>query len=225
MTQPPPDDPFAPPSGPWEQPQWGPSPYPYPSGPTTSPLAIVALILAFLCFPASIVLAIVALVKIKRSGQDGREMAIAALAVDAVAVVLTVVVTVLAFNGVFKGFDFSERSWRVADAGSTTVGACTVGNAAGGRDLVECTNEHDEEIYWVGTLDEGDFPGESEVGSEGDALCLQHFRSYVGTGYDDSSLDYDFYAPDATEWSYGEHRVVCVILTDGATSSARSSGR
>src|SRR4051812_39421393 len=99
VTQPPPQDPFAPPgpSGPpgppgppavdpwysgeqpppppawgqpaWGQPAWSQPVYPYQPGPSTNTLAIVALVTAFVCFPAAVVLGIIALVQIRRTGQ------------------------------------------------------------------------------------------------------------------------------------------------------------
>jgi hypothetical protein len=230
-----PQDPFAPPPPghpptPWAQPpqpswgepQWGDSAYPYVQPPRTNVLAIIALVTTVLCLPASVVLGVIALVQVRRSGERGRGLAIAALVVDAVLVVLLAVFIGLAASGALDG---PAGDGLVGQAGATTAGACLVSSGDGGSSEVPCTEDHDEEVFYVGALDEGAYPGDDEVLTEADAACAQHYRSYVGAGYDNSSLDYDYYSPDGTEWASGEHRVVCVITTQLWTGSVRSSGR
>ena len=73
---------------PYGQP-FGAPPYPQQSG--TSPMAIGALISAFLCSPLGIVLGFVAKSQIKKTGQSGDGLATAAIIVGVLSMVLGVV--------------------------------------------------------------------------------------------------------------------------------------
>jgi hypothetical protein len=247
VTQPPPEDPFAPPQAPpvdpwyvrdqpppppawgqqapgqpaWGQPAWGQAAYPYVPGPTINTLAIIALAVSLLCVPASIVLAIIALVQINRRQQGGKWLAIGALIVDGLIIAVIGLFITLGVNGVFD--ELGRRD--VNAAASSVVGTCSRAQGLGEHVLVPCSRPHDEEVFWVASLDEGDYPGDTSLDDEANGVCTQHFRTYVGRAYEESDLDYDYYAPTEEEWSQGEHRVICVITTDLATTSARNSGR
>jgi hypothetical protein len=164
-------------------------------------------------------------VQIRRDHQGGKGLAIGALAVSGLATVVLVGLFAVGISGAFDDWDTGGASPTVASAASTTVGTCTAVLGSSDHQVVDCSQPHDEEVYFVAALDDGDFPGAEEVSLEADSLCSLHFRSYVGSAYYDSDLDYDYYVPDDTEWYAGERRAVCVIATDGATTSARASGR
>ena len=74
---------------PYGQPPFGQPPYPQSSG--TSPLAIGALISAFLCSPLGIVLGFVAKNQIAKTGQGGNGLATAAIVIGIVSMLLGVV--------------------------------------------------------------------------------------------------------------------------------------
>jgi hypothetical protein len=71
------------------------------------------------------------------------------------------------------------------------------------------------------------WPGESDVAYAADTLCEEAFEGYVGTSYDDSELDFEFYAPTEGEWSAGKHQVVCVITAPDTIldESVKGTGR
>jgi len=184
-------------------------------------LAIVALAVALLCFPVSIVLAIVALVQISRRGEGGKWLAIGALVLDGVIIAALVLFTALAVNGVFD--QIGRRD--VSSAASAVVGTCSRTHGLALHTVVPCSTPHDEEVFWVTSLDEGDYPGGTSLDDEADGVCVQHFRTYVGKPVEESDLDYDYYTPTESEWAAGEHRVICVIVTERATATARNSYR
>ena len=83
---------YGPPPG-YGQPQYGQQPYgtpPYPQQTGTSPLAIGALISAFLCSPLGIILGFVAKGQIKKTGQSGNGLATAAIVIGIVSMLLGV---------------------------------------------------------------------------------------------------------------------------------------
>ena len=43
-----------------------------------------------------------------------------------------------------------------------------------------CTREHDAEVFYVTSAEDGDFPGETELNKQAGAQCLEHFKEYVG---------------------------------------------
>ena len=226
MTQPPdPGDPFAPPTQPswapdpgsqWQQPgPWGPqAPWgpqvPWGQPPRTNVLAILSLVLAFLCFPAAIVLGIIALVQLKSSHDSGKGLAVAGLVISGVWV--AAITTFVGF-GLAGAFDDSVYTGTVSQAGTTTVGECMVSSSDLEANLVvPCARPHDQEVYLVGRLPSGAYLGDEAVDDLADGMCRRGFSAYVGTDYDDSDHDYAFYAPDYDEWVDGEERrVVCVI--------------
>jgi uncharacterized membrane protein len=87
----------APPPPPYGAPQPGPygyGPYGYPYPPPRQPtntLAILALVFAFVCAPAAIVLGVIARRQIRRTGEQGQGMATAGLVMGIVFTVLSVI--------------------------------------------------------------------------------------------------------------------------------------
>ena len=87
----------APPPPPYGPPQPGPygyGPYGYPYPPPRQPtntLAILALVFAFVCAPAAIVMGVVARRQIRRTGEQGQGMATAGLVIGIVFTVISVI--------------------------------------------------------------------------------------------------------------------------------------
>ena len=234
MTQPPdPGDPFAPPSQPsghypadqWQHPgPWGPQAA-WGQPPRTNVLAILSLVFGFLCFPAGIVLGIIALVQLKTSQDSGKGLAVAGLVVSGLWVAA---ITTFVGLGVAGVFDDGVYTGTVSQAGTTTVGECMVSSSdLEANRVVPCARPHDQEVYLVGRLPSGDYPGDTAVEDLAEGICRRGFSGYVGSDYDDSSYDYAFYAPDDDEWvDDEERRVVCVItpLFGSDRGSAYHSG-
>lgn len=93
---------------------------------------------------------------------------------------------------------------------------------------VDCATEHFAEVYLITDLEGGDaYPGDSQVEDEAAELCLSAFADYVGSSYEDSSLDFVFVNPDETTWAAGDREVSCAIFDPAGslTGSVRGSGR
>jgi hypothetical protein len=236
-----PGNPWAPPTGAVGAPQ----PYPqapqgwYPpampgwppvaAGPT-SRWAIVALVTGILALvPVSIATGIVALVKIRRNQERGTGLAVAGIALGCV----WTVAAGLALLGVLfvNSIRFGDTALgRVADAGSKAVGACLLepDDQDSYAAVTDCSEPHQAEVFAVGSLGDGAWPGYDELDSQAEGLCSGSFDAYVGGSYDSSSYDYAWFAPDEVEWRSGERRVVCVVVPgdqDELTGSVRGSGR
>ena len=85
------------PQGPYGTPQagpYGPPPYGYPYPPMqmgTNTLAILALVFAFVCSPAAIVMGVIARKQIRRTGEQGMGLATAGLVCGIVFTVISVI--------------------------------------------------------------------------------------------------------------------------------------
>lgn len=99
-------------------------------------------------------------------------------------------------------FDLSEGDcWDDPSETSDTVNQVEV---------VPCDEPHDNEVYLVFDLADGDFDA-SAVQSDADTGCLDAFDAFVGTPYEDSRLDYFNLTPTADSWDAGDREVVCSL--------------
>jgi len=77
-----------------------------------------------------------------------------------------------------------------------------------------CAGPHQHEVYVV-----LDYPGQRGAPYPGDATlaayandrCIGAFTDYVGTPYQQSTLDYSTVEPTASTWSTGDRQVACVL--------------
>ena len=95
--------------------------------------------------------------------------------------------------------------------------------------VVDCDEPHDNEVYEVFALADGDFPGDEAVREQADQGCVAAFDAFVGTPYLDSELDYAWLVPTQESWDQGDDRtVVCVVYDlslEPLTGTARGIGR
>lgn len=93
---------------------------------------------------------------------------------------------------------------------------------------VDCDVAHDNELYVVLDLPDGEW-----TETIADPLfdeCDGQYEDYVGTPYDDSSLDFEMIVPDQEAWDAGERASGCYLYAffpdDGPlTESVKGSGR
>jgi hypothetical protein len=88
---------------------------------------------------------------------------------------------------------------------------------------VSCTSGHTQEAYAVvaykssGSGFTGEYPGDTVLKTYADGVCAQHFASYVGVDYQDSSLFFTYLLPSARGWQKSHDRnIVCFVTTTGA---------
>lgn len=92
--------------------------------------------------------------------------------------------------------------------------------------LVDCEEPHDNEVYAVVDLDDGDFPGDDAALRDAQDVCLDAFEPYVGASYATSELLATWIVPTEGSWSDGDRAVVCVLFGDGRLEgSMQDSGR
>ncbi len=94
--------------------------------------------------------------------------------------------------------------------------------------VVSCSEEHDFEIFHTFELDDGPYPGPAALEELWIQGCLERFEDFVGSGFDESSLDVSAIFPTERSWDELDDReVLCsVTAVDGAprSGSARGSG-
>lgn len=214
--------PAAPPLGAAGPQGWGPPLGPR-GAPRTSPLSIIALVTGLIgLFPVAIPVAVVALVRLRRGTERGRGLAIGGLVAASCWLVVVGLVVVGLLASAFSGTGGVVGP--VARAGGTSVGSCL---QTGDREdaQVPCDDPHDEEVFLRSTFAGGTFPGRDELSLEADDACYAEYGPYVGTSYEDSTLDYAYYVPSAAEWRAGERRLVCVVVPgDSPTLPGRIAG-
>jgi hypothetical protein len=92
---------------------------------------------------------------------------------------------------------------------------------------VPCSQPHDNEVFAVFDVDYDAFPGDEVMGEHAFSECLARFEGFVGTVYEDSTLDITALYPSDQSWSLQQDReVVCAVydMNDGKlTGSARDS--
>lgn len=77
----------------------------------------------------------------------------------------------------------------------------------------ECQEPHDNEVYAVLELDDGDFPGQEALSTHARELCTgATFEDYVGIPYLDSELEVFPLTPTESGWEGGDHEVVCALF-------------
>ncbi len=94
--------------------------------------------------------------------------------------------------------------------------------------VVSCREAHTQEVYALVTDPAGDnYPGASHLETFANGNCLEHYESYVGVAYQDSSLFYTYLLPSVRSWAAKDRTIVCVITTTAQklTTSVKGSKR
>lgn len=73
-----------------------------------------------------------------------------------------------------------------------------------------CTREHDAEVFYVTSADDGEFPGEVELNKQAESVCIANFEDYVGSSYLSSSLDATWMIPTKDSWAHSDRAIVCL---------------
>jgi Septum formation len=97
----------------------------------------------------------------------------------------------------------------------------------GGVQVVDCTEEHTDELFAIAIHTDGSFPGEEEILSRADDACRQAFEGYVGTPYEESDYDFSYTAPSEETWTAGDRESLCFLFDlegDPLTGSAKDAG-
>ncbi|MFD5215043.1 septum formation family protein [Microbacterium sp. NPDC058345] len=125
-------------------------------------------------------------------------------------------------TGIINGGDAQrDRDGRVTeekqiDIFSLKVGDCLTADALTGGEttsapVVPCEQAHPFEVYAEFDLEDGEFPGTEAIEEPATEFCEAEFATFVGVGYQESSLAYTWFEPTAESWSADDRLVQCII--------------
>jgi putative regulator of septum formation len=77
-------------------------------------------------------------------------------------------------------------------------------------ELIDCDKPHDNEVYALFDMPEGDFPGVSAVETAALDGCYDAFEPYVGIDYASSALDFNWLSPTSDSWENGDQEIICI---------------
>lgn len=90
---------------------------------------------------------------------------------------------------------------------------------------VPCAEAHDNEVYYLFDLPDGDYPGDEAVSSGADDGCAAQFESFAGIAYDSSTLDWFTITPTEDTWnSVNDREVICSIYDPAGKTSGSLAG-
>ena len=72
-----------------------------------------------------------------------------------------------------------------------------------------CTVAHEFEMFFVGSLPEGEFPADQVFATYVKDNCYPAFGAYIGKAYADSELEMYSLTPTDDSWRAGDHSVQC----------------
>lgn len=90
----------------------------------------------------------------------------------------------------------------------------------------DCADPHDNEVFAVVELPDGEFPGSDAVYQQAFDQCSGAlFDEYVGIAYLDSNLEVFPLTPTSSGWDDGDHGVVCNLYAlDGSKLEGSMQG-
>jgi hypothetical protein len=90
--------------------------------------------------------------------------------------------------------------------------------------LVDCSDPHDNEIYFEYEIDgDGDFPGEDVILDEAADTCIPEFESFVGSSYETTALEVFPIYPTVESWADGDRIVYCALYAKDASKLTGSA--
>ena len=136
------------------------------------------------------------------------------------------------------GSDEPERDdeGALAEEGDLAAGSVEVGDCfddPGDREevaavpAVPCDQPHTYEAYHAFELEGDEFPGNEQVQQLASDGCFTEFEAFVGTPYQESTLNVFFLGPSALSWEDADREVLCAVHdidNEPLTGSARDSG-
>ena len=109
-------------------------------------------------------------------------------------------------GAVTEADDVAVDQLRVGDCLETPQGGVVTDLTA-----IPCAQAHDGEVFHGFDLPDGDFPGDAEAERLGGQGCEQEFLSFVGTAFEDSTLELFPLTPVEEGWSAGDQGVLCIV--------------
>lgn len=79
--------------------------------------------------------------------------------------------------------------------------------------VVPCSESHQWEAYHGFKLEDGQWPGDMQVGRLAEGGCAEAFQGFTGEPYQSSALEVIYFLPVEQSWSEGDRRVLCTVGT------------
>ena len=152
-----------------------------------------------------------------------------------------IVFLVLVFGGGISSLLFGAGrgdSGEIAKPGELTAVDLRVGDCFDlkdpAADLIEkvvalpCAQEHQYEMFYTGSMPDGDYPLDSVFEVFMNDNCLPAYLGYVGHDYQTSTLDLYWLSPSADGWSHGDRSIQCAVYdpdVDRLTGSLKGTKR
>ena len=94
----------------------------------------------------------------------------------------------------------------------------------------DCAEPHEKEVFAVFDYPNppNDYPGDQAIEDAVFARCVPEFKSFVGTDWESSELDFFYLVPTAETWGRGDREIVCAVIhpnDEKLTGSMRGSNR
>jgi hypothetical protein len=83
--------------------------------------------------------------------------------------------------------------------------------AVGTTHATPCTEPHHYEVFYVGSIPGTTYPSDAELQKWAESACVPAFQAYVGTPYDQSSLDVAWFYPERAGWAKGDRGGQCSL--------------
>ena len=93
--------------------------------------------------------------------------------------------------------------------------------------IIDCSEPHDNEIYMMEELPDGDYSGDAAMEEMAIGVCYDGFEEFVGTAYENSDLDFGWLSPTSDSWAEGDREVICFVYEydfDKLTGSMANAG-
>ncbi len=117
-------------------------------------------------------------------------------------------VTALLFGVAACSDDNSVFDLKVGDCFNDDPDA---GDAVSSVATVDCSQPHDNEVYFEFSMTDAAFPGREATTQAAAERCVSEFQGFVGLSYPESNLDIFPITPTLESWAEGDRVVYCVL--------------
>lgn len=158
-----------------------------------------------------------------RGKATNRGLAIAGIVLNSVVLVLTVVIAGVAIvaGGLSESSASSNvpASPRYVDINDVAVGDCVMepdldGDGIDGFSVVDCKVPHWGQVYYIGELPPGDYPGDEAVWTAAEDGCFSdEGLEAVSYFIPDDAYGFTIW-PDVTSWEWGDRTYDCLLVND-----------
>ena len=91
-------------------------------------------------------------------------------------------------------------------------------------DVVPCEEPHDQEIYAIFEVPDGEFPGEDSFEAQVQEDCIPEFETFIGMAWQESALDIKWLQPTEESWGEGDRELVCTVYEEGVPTTGTLEG-